>query len=263
MAGRDFGPHDNRSAPAVAIVNQKLVDEMFGSGNPLGRTVHFRSRPGEADPTFQIVGVVKNTKYNGLREETRPLLFLPVAQQDDPEAELAYVIRARGSFAAVMAGVRRQLAEIDPALLVEFRVLDAQVADTVMRERLMANLTGGFGLLAAMLSALGLYGVMSYLVARRSNEIGVRRALGAKTGRILRLVFGEVGCLLAIGLGIGLAGSLALSRYAESLLYELEPNDVLTLVLACLLLALTAIAAAVVPARRAARLDPAVVLRDE
>jgi len=263
VAGRDFGPHDNRSAPAVAIVNQKLVDEVFGSGNPLGRTIRFRARPGEADPTFQIVGVVKNTKYNGLREQTQPLMFLSVAQQEDPAAELSYVIRARGSFTAVMASVRRQMAEVDPSLLVEFRVLDAQVADTVMRERLMANLTGGFGLLAAILSALGLYGVMSYMVARRRNEIGVRMALGAETGRILGLVFGETGWLLVIGLAVGLAGSFALSRYAESLLFGLQPNDALTLILACSLLAVITIAAALFPARRAARVDPAVVLRDE
>jgi ABC-type antimicrobial peptide transport system permease subunit len=146
---------------------------------------------------------------------------------------------------------------------VEFRVLDLQIAQTVLRERLMANLSGGFGLLAAMLSTLGLYGVMSYMVARRRNEIGVRMAMGAKTRDILALVFGEAGRLLLIGLALGMAGSFALSRYAESLLFGLKPNDALSLALGCFLLAATGFAAALIPARRAARLDPATVLRDE
>jgi ABC-type antimicrobial peptide transport system permease subunit len=127
----------------------------------------------------------------------------------------------------------------------------------------MASLSGGFGLLAAILSTLGLYGVMSYMVTRRKNEIGVRMALGAQPGDVLGLVFREAGQLLAVGLVLGLAGSWALSRYAESLLYGLKPNDATTLVLACSLLALTAIGAALLPARRAARMDPAMVLREE
>jgi ABC-type antimicrobial peptide transport system permease subunit len=162
-----------------------------------------------------------------------------------------------------MAGVKQRMAELDPALLVEFHVLEQQIAQTVLRERLMANLSGGFGLLAAMLSALGLYGVMSYMVARRRNEIGVRMALGAQRGNIRTMVLGEVVRLLLIGLPLGLAGSLALSRYAESLLFGLAPNDVTTLALGCLLLALTAFAAALLPVRRATRVDPALVLRDE
>jgi ABC-type antimicrobial peptide transport system permease subunit len=186
-----------------------------------------------------------------------------LAQDSKADDWLSFVVRARGSMGSVMAGVRQTMAELDGGMLVEFRVLDLQIAKSVLRERLMANLTGGFGLLAAILATIGLYGVMSYMVARRRNEIGLRMALGAKSRDILRLVFGEAGRLLLIGLGVGLAGSWALSRYAESLLFGLEPNDTVTLALGCLLLALTGAAASLMPARRATGLDPSAVLRDE
>jgi predicted permease len=262
LAGRDFDAYDSNT-PDVAIVNEKFAAELFGEEDPIGRTFRYEANAGEADPVFQIIGLVKNTKYNGLREETRPIVFLPFKQEESQLDEMSFMIQSRGAFNTVMAGVQQQMAEIDPGLLVEFRVLDLQISQTVLRERLMANLSGGFGLLAAMLSTLGLYGVMSYMVARRRNEIGVRMAMGAKTRDILALVFGEAGRLLLIGLALGMAGSFALSRYAESLLFGLKPNDALSLALGCFLLAATGFAAALIPARRAARLDPATVLRDE
>jgi predicted permease len=262
LTGRDFDARDSQ-APKVAIVNEEFAEKLFGGEDPVGRTFRYEANAGEADPVFQIVGLVKNTKYNGLREETRPIVFLPFKQKDNELDEMSFMIRSRGAFNTVMAGVQQQMAEIDPGLLVEFRILDDQVARSVLRERLMANLSGAFGLLAAMLSTLGLYGVMSYMVARRRNEIGVRIALGAETRDILGLVFGEAGRLLLIGLAVGLLGSFALSRYAESLLFGLQPNDTLTLTLGCALLAVTGVFAAILPARRAARLDAAVVLRDE
>jgi predicted permease len=263
LAGRHFEWHDDTAAPQVAIVNEKFARDLFGNDNPVGRTFRHEARAGKADPVYEIVGIVKDTKYSELREEARLIAFLPVAQDENSLDQLTFLIRARGPFSSVMAGVKQRMAEIDGGLLVEFRVLDLQIAQTVLRERLMANLSGGFGLLAAMLSTLGLYGVMSYMVARRRNEIGVRMAMGAKTRDILALVFGEAGRLVLIGLALGMAGSFALSRYAESLLFGLKPNDALSLALGCFLLAATGFAAALIPARRAARLDPATVLRDE
>jgi predicted permease len=263
LAGRDFTPHDDLSAPAVAIINEKLARQLYGDSEAIGRSFRYEATAGNADPTFQVVGVVRNTKYNGLREDDLPIAFLPVAQDERSPEELNFAVRTRGSFSSAMAGVRERLAEVDPSLLVEFRILDLQVSQSVLRERLMANLTGGFGLLAALLSTLGLYGVMSYMVAKRRNEIGVRLALGAERADIRRLVFGEAGRLLLVGLALGLAGSFALSRYAESLLFGLAPNDALTLGLGCSLLALTAAAATMMPVRRATSLDPAVVLRDD
>ena len=262
LAGRDFDAHDS-NAPNVAIVNEKFAQEVFGGKDPLGRTFRYEADAGETDPVYQVVGVVKNTKFSGLRDENRPIAFLPFKREGDTLDELSFVIRSRGAFHTVMAGVQREMAKIDPGLLVEYHVLDEQIEQSVMRERLMANLSGAFGLLAALLSMLGLYGVMSYMVARRRTEIGVRLALGAETRDILGLIFGEAGRLLLIGLAVGLAGSFALSRYAESLLFGLQPNDAMTLAVGCGLLAATGIVAALIPARRAARLDAAVVLRDE
>jgi len=142
-------------------------------------------------------------------------------------------------------------------------MLEGEAQRSILRERLMANVSGGFGVLASLLSALGLYGVMSYMVARRRNEIGVRMGLGAVAADILRLVFKEVGLLLLAGLAIGVAASVALSRFAEALLFGLKANDAVTLAGACGLLAATAMVATLIPARRAVRLDPAATLREE
>jgi ABC-type antimicrobial peptide transport system permease subunit len=174
-----------------------------------------------------------------------------------------FVIRSQSGLGDAMTGLKAALAEVDPALVVEFDILDVQVQRSVMRERLMATLSGGFGFLAALLSALGLYGVMSYMVARRRNEIGVRMALGAQRGDVRKMVFSEAGRLVAIGLALGIAGSFAVTRYAESLLYGLQPNDLNTLALGAGILTLTAFAATSIPVRRATKLDPATVLRDE
>lgn len=262
LAGRDFGEQDRPNSPRTAIVNQRLAEVLFGGSDPVGRTFRTEARAGVEDPVYQIVGLVADTKYVNLREEQRAIAFLPwqeVAEVD----EMNFVIRSQGGLGDAMTSVKSALAEIDPALLVTFDVLEVQVQRSVLRERLMATLSGGFGLLAALLAALGLYGVMSYMVARRRNEIGVRMALGAQRGDVRRIVYAEAGQLLLVGLAIGLAGSCAVSRYAASMLYGLQPNDLTTLALGCALLTATAFAATSLPVRRATRLDPATVLRDE
>jgi predicted permease len=263
LAGREFNERDNISAPKVAIVNEQFAKKFFGNTNPVGKSFRIEEEAGKADSEFEIVGLVKYTRYNGMREDDRSIAFVPYGQEDKPDEGVTFLLRSKAPLSSVMAGVRNTMASLHPGLMVEFRVLDVQVSRSILRERLMASLSGGFGLLAAILSTLGLYGVMSYMVTRRKNEIGVRMALGAQPGDVLGLVFREAGQLLAVGLVLGLAGSWALSRYAESLLYGLKPNDATTLVLACSLLALTAIGAALLPARRAARMDPAMVLREE
>jgi predicted permease len=263
LAGREFNERDNISAPKVAIVNEQFAKKFFGNTNPVGKSFRIEEEAGKADSEFEIVGLVKYTRYNGMREDDRSIAFVSYGQEDKPDEGVTFLLRSKAPLSSVMAGVRNTMASLHPGLMVEFRVLDVQVSRSILRERLMASLSGGFGLLAAILSTLGLYGVMSYMVTRRKNEIGVRMALGAQPGDVLGLVFREAGQLLAVGLVLGLAGSWALSRYAESLLYGLKPNDATTLVLACSLLALTAIGAALLPARRAARMDPAMVLREE
>ncbi len=263
LAGREFDLRDDKKAPRVAIVNEAFAKSFFNAHNPVGRTFRVESVAGKADSIYQIVGLVRNTKYNELREEFRPIAFFPVDQNEEVPENFNLVIRARGLLSGAISGVRDNLSQLDPALLVEFRVLSVQIRQSVVRERLMASLSGGFGLLAGLLSTLGLYGVMSYMVVRRRNEIGVRIALGASGQSVIGLVLKEAVRLLFVGLALGLAVSFALSRYAESLLFGLKANDALTIAAAAALVAGTALLAGLVPARRAARLDPAVALRDE
>ena len=263
VAGRDFTQHDDKTAPKVAIVNEAFAKSVFGGQNPVGHTFRVEEEAGKADRVIQVVGVVKNTKYRALREDFRAIAFLPLEQSEEFPTSLSIVARTRGPLSGVMAGIREQLSQVNPGLLVEFSMLDAEMEKTALRERLMANLSGGFGLLAALLSTLGLYGILSFLVARRRNEIGVRMALGADRAAVLSLVLKDAGRLLLIGLVVGLAGSFALSRYAESLLYQLQPNDPATLAMAVALLSATALAAGFLPAHRAAHIDPIVTLREE
>jgi predicted permease len=265
LAGRDFGGADVPGAPEVAIVNEEFARVFFGGANPVGRTFRVEGRAGEPEPLYQVVGLVKNTKYNGLREQTRAIAFLAMAQSppDDYPDGLTFLVRSDATLGATMAGIRRIMSDLQGGLLVEFRVLELQVAQSVLRERLMASVSGAFGILATLLSMLGLYGVMSYMVARRRNEIGVRVALGATARHVVRLVLAEAGRLVVAGLAIGIGAAVVLSRYAESLLFGLEAGDVATMAAACVLLSATAAAASLLPASRALRLDPAVVLRDE
>jgi putative ABC transport system permease protein len=263
LAGRDFGRGDTADAPRVAIVNEEFARIFLGGRNPVGRTFRVEAGAGKPEPVYQIVGLVKNTKYNGLREESRPIAFLPVAQDEDYPDELTFLVRSQAPLGTTMAGIRRVMNDLQSGMLVEFRVLELQVARSVQRERLMASVSGAFGILAALLSTLGLYGVMSYMVARRRNEIGVRVALGASARDVIRLVLSEAGRLVVVGLVIGAVSAFVLARYAESLLFGLKPGDAATLMFACLLLSMTAAVACLLPARRALKLDPAAVLREE
>jgi ABC-type antimicrobial peptide transport system permease subunit len=162
-----------------------------------------------------------------------------------------------------MDHVKAAVAEISPAIGIEFRSLSKQLEDSLQRERLMASLSGAFGLLAALLATLGLYGVISYMVARRRKEIGVRIALGADRGRVIRLVLGEAGLLLAVGLVIGALLAFWAGRAAATLLFGLQPHDPVTMIAAMALLAVVALASSYLPARRAAAVEPMVALRDE
>jgi predicted permease len=263
IAGRDFTSEDRRGTPNVAIVNQAFARGFFGDTDPIGQRFRYRGVVDSQDPVFTIVGLVANTTYSALRERPRPIAFLPVAQDAPLPDRLTVVVRARGAMGAVFTGVEREVAAVDPRLLVEFRVLDTQIAQSLLRERLVANLSGGFGLLAAVLATLGLYGVMSYIIARRRAEIGVRMALGARRLDILAQVLRESGRLVAGGLVLGLVVALLSLRSAESLLFGLAPTDARSFVLAAALLGTTAFIAALVPALRAATTDVAVILRGD
>jgi predicted permease len=263
IAGREFGDGDNLSAPNVAIVNELFARKFFGTVNVVGRAFRRESEAGKPEPLYQIVGVVKNTKYYELREDFLPVAFLPIAQDDDPGPGATFVIRAQGSPADLNSSLKGAVANVSPSIGLQFRSFSAQIEESLMRDRLMAILSGSFAVLAGLLATLGLYGVIAYMVARRKNEIGVRIALGADRGRVIRLVLRETALLLAIGMAGGILIALWTGRAATTLLYGLKSYDPVSIAGAAAMLAAAGLAAGYAPARRAAGLEPMIALRDE
>jgi predicted permease len=263
QAGRDFTDRDNLSAPKVAIVNEVFASRFFDGANPVGRTFRHEREAGKPDGVYEIVGLVRNTKYYGLREDFRPIAFYPVAQDEDLRSGSTFVVRTAGPAGPAIRNIQAAAAEVSPAIGLEIRVMSRQIQEGLLREKLMATLSTGFGLLAGLLATLGLYGVIAYQVARRRNEIGLRVALGADRGRVIRLVLREAVVLLAVGVAVGLLLALWAGRAASTLLYGLEPHDPMTLLAATALLSAIALAASYVPARRAAALEPMAALREE
>jgi putative ABC transport system permease protein len=218
---------------------------------------------GRPDLVYQIVGLVKDTKYGDLREEFSPIVFLAQAQDDQPDASLQVLLRTDGPISGLVASVKQIAAETSPALVLNFRVFETTIRESLLRERLMATLSGFFGFLAALLATIGLYGVISYMVVRRRNEIGVRMALGASRRDVLALILKEAGTLLGIGLAIGTGLALVAGSAARTLLFGLTPSDPLTMGIAVVSLAGIAAAASFLPAHRAATLDPMQALRED
>jgi predicted permease len=263
LAGRDFDDRDTLSASKVAIVNEAFAKKVFGGSNPVGRTFRVEGEAGKPDPVYQIVGVVRNTKYYELREDFIPISFVPMGQEEDPGAGATFVLRTSGSLRDVFTGVKSSVAALHPEIGIEFRVLTAQLQESLMREKVMATLSGAFGILAGCLATLGLYGVIAYMVAKRRNEIGIRMALGADRGNVMRLVLREAGLLVVAGLILGIGLALAAGRAAGTMLFGLKPNDPTTIAGAMAMLALVALLASYAPARRASRLEPMQALREE
>jgi len=262
LLGRDFDERDTPTSPSVAIVTETFSKRFLGGANPVGRTVSHARSPGKPDAVYQIVGMARDSKYRDLREEIEPLVYVAWTQSEDPGQGLSTVLRSSMPSDEAARSVKAMMAEAWPAALLRFRPLERVVREALRRERLMATLSGFFGLLAAVLAMVGLYGVVSYMVTRRRNEIGVRMALGADRGRIVSMVVKEAGTLLSIGLGIGTALAVVGSLATKALLYGFTPGDPRALALSILSLAAVAVAASVVPARRAATVDPAQALRE-
>ena len=263
LTGRDFNEHDAGAAHQVAMVNQSFIDKFFGGRNPIGELFQIDEGPGVPRPPFEIVGVVKNTKYTDLREPFGPIVFFAAAQDDKPDPFLQVVVHASASTATVASEVKAAVAETNPSIVLEFQTMETQVRDSLMRERLMATLSGLFGALAAVIAMIGLYGVMSYMVARRSNEIGIRMALGAGRADVVRMVMREATLLLGAGLIVGAVLAIAAARMATSLLFGLRPWDPSTLAASAVALAAIAALASYLPAARASRLEPTIALREE
>ena len=263
LAGRDFDDHDTLSAPPVAIVNESFAHVFFGSKRPLGRTFQIETGPGEPRRTYEVVGLVRDTKYDHVREPFGPIAFFPTRQDPTPGASDRILIRSSLSLPTLVASVKRAVAEANPNILITFETLASQVEKSLLRERLMATLSGFFGALASVLATIGLYGVMSYMVARRRNEIGIRMALGADRALIVRLMLREALALVGVGVLVGLVLTAAAARATASLLFGLQPGDPATLAAAVAVLCAVGVLASYLPARRASRLEPTVVLRED
>ncbi len=260
VQGRGFGPQDTAKSQRVAVVSESMARKFFPNGSPLGQRFGI-GRP-ETPEDIEVIGVVKDAKYGSLKEEFRPMAFYPYSQQPDVLGNL--VVRFSGPASVVVPQIRRTITQTNRNLPIDDVVsLSDHIGRSLVQQKLVARLASFFGLLAVLLACVGLYGVMSYGVARRTNEIGIRMALGARGRSVLWLVLRESLVLVVVGLMIGLVTALAVTKTAASLLYELKPNDPLTIALATVLLAAVAVLAGYFPARRAARVDPMIALRDE
>jgi predicted permease len=263
IAGRDFDEHDTTATPEVAIVNEKFCEKFLGKTNPLGKQIHVLTGPNEPQHVYQIVGLMKNSKYTDLRREFQPLVFVARNQDKEPGQGINFLVRSNTPLGSLMPALKNTLLKRNGGISFEFQSFQTQVTESLLRERLMATLSGFFGFLAAALATVGLYGVISYMVARRRNEIGIRIALGADRARIVNLVIKEAVILLTAGLVIGAGLAAAMARTATSLLYGLRPTDPTTMAGAVVTLAFIAMLASIIPAFRASRVEPMTALREE
>jgi predicted permease len=260
VQGRGFGPQDTDKSQQVAVISESMAQRFFPGASPVGR--RFGIEGPESTEQIEVIGVVKDAKYGSLTEEFRPMAFYPYTQK--PDVLSNFVVRYSGSAGSVVPQIRETLKQINRNLPIDDVVpFSDHIGRSLVQQKLVARLASFFGLLALLLACVGLYGVMSYGVARRTNEIGIRMALGARARSVLWLVLREALMLVVIGLVVGVLVSLAVTKTAASLLYELKPNDPLTIAFATLLLAGVAALAGYLPARRAARVDPMVALREE
>jgi putative ABC transport system permease protein len=265
VAGRGFGPQDGPDATPVVMVNEQLVRVFYPDTDPIGR----RLRPpfGENFPWFTIIGVVKDVKQGGLEESTGTEVYFHYPQVAATPLgiprQMNVVVRAASTTSALMAPVRREISALDVSLPVaEFRTMDHVLHASVAQPRFLTLLLGIFAAIALTLAAVGTYGVMSYSVAERRQEIGIRMALGAEAGGVLRMVLGQGATVAGVGLLLGIASALAVSRLMTTLLFGISARDLATFLIAPAVLAIVAVVACWIPAWRATRVDPVRVLRD-
>ncbi len=261
--GRGFTREDTRSAPRVAVVNDTFVRRYLPGVNPIGQTLRTEAEPSYPSAVYEIVGIIPDTRYNNLRGETPPMAFAPATQFPDAGPWTTMVLYSNVPSATISDAAKRKLTEKHPNVLAEFFDFQKAIRDGLREERLMATLSGFFGALAALLTMIGVYGVISYMVVTRRNEIGIRMALGASRWNVVRLVLRQTLIALSLGVLIGILLALVATRGAATLLYGLQPNDAGTYAAAIALLILIAVAGSLLPARRAASVDPMQALRYE
>ena len=262
LAGRDVDDRDTPASTPVAVVNETFAARFGGSAGAIGRRFTREATPSTPETTFEIVGVVRNSNYLTLKEDPQPVAYYADTQGRDSRY-VRMIVRTSVPAASATAAITANLASVDPRIKVTYAVLPTMIDDTLVQERLLAAVSGAFGGLAAVLTVVGLYGLISYTVTRRTGEIGIRMALGATTADIRRLLLRETGRLLAIGAACGIALALAGGRTAATLLFGVTPYDPAMLAAAVGLLVVIALAASYAPARRATRIEPVRALRAE
>ncbi|HXB69679.1 MAG TPA: ABC transporter permease [Candidatus Acidoferrales bacterium] len=266
LAGRDFDESDRPASPAVAVINEVFAKANFGNRNPLGQHLIMR-KGGKGEPLardMEIVGVSRNARYGGLKEAIPPLVYMPYNQGYPQPDQMVYALRTSGDPLRYVNSARETVRQADARVPVsEIRTQAADIDQTINQEITFARLCTGFAILALAIACVGLYGTVSYNVARRTGEIGIRMALGAQRGGVVRMVLRDVLALAAVGLAIGLPTALGTSKFVASFLYGMKSNDPLALTLAVVTLLGAAILAGYLPARKASRIDPMSALRHE
>jgi len=261
LAGREFNESDTANGPKVAIVNESMTKRYFPEGNPLG--ARFAWGGGKVTPNITIVGVVKDTKQSHVRDGSVPYIYYPYSQ-DAPLTGMTFYVRTQQDPLLLANGLRAEVQHLDANLPVyDLKTFERVVNEDLFAERMVAGLSASFGGLAALLAALGIYGVLAYLVVQRTREIGIRMALGARPGNVRLLIFREVGFMVFAGVIVGLPLAYGLARLSESLLFGVQAGDPLIYVLTLTVIGVVASAACYVPARRATRVHPIVALRYE
>jgi putative ABC transport system permease protein len=262
LAGREFTAQDTAQSQKVAIINQSLAQKYFGNGNPIGRRIDFGKVEGKP-LEIEIIGIVQDSKHASVRDEIRKFVYIPY-MQNKGIGRLTYYVRTTQSLEAIATSLRSEVARLDASLPVyNLQTLNEQIRSSLSNDRLLALLSSAFGLLAALLAAIGIYGVMSYSVTQRTQEIGIRMALGAQTRDVVKLVIGQGMKLTIAGVAIGLFGAYALMKLIKSLLFGVNATDPKTFVVVAVLLTVVALLACYIPARRATKVDPITSLRYE
>jgi predicted permease len=263
LSGRGFTSQDTESSVPVSVVNQALVRKFFPNTNPIGKRFRRSSNGSDATRWIEIVGVCADTRYGNMRQPTPPVHF-DLDRQSPLAGGMTYIVRSQLPPAVLVPSLRRALQQIDPDLpLNHIRTQQQQIDAGMQQERMFASLTAGFGILALALACVGIYGIMAYTVSQRTNEIGIRLALGAARGQIRAMVLREAGWLAAAGVLVGLGATILLLRLVQSMLYGLKPSDPLSLTASALLLLAMALIAGWIPAARASRVEPMEALRHD
>jgi putative ABC transport system permease protein len=260
VAGRDFTAADQATSTRVAVISETAAQRAFGTQNPIGKGVNvFIGDPG---PPYEIVGIVKDIKISSLDVDVFPMVYIPHTQLS--VGSMTFVVRTNGNPRSLSAGVAAAVHELDPELpLADVRPMDDVVAFTIAQPRVIMTLLVAFAVMAMLLAGVGVYGVMSYSVGQRTQEIGVRLAMGATNGMVLRMVLGQAFTLTAIGVAVGLIAAAGATRVLQTLLYDTEPRDPSTFAIASLVLMGVAMLASYVPARRGTRIALAEALHPE